>query len=284
MRNLLLFSRFSGVASNSMKDRIDQLRALLPTQADGKGGGGSRAEKGIFKTVERVLLSQPGCTVESNLYLDGCFEADIVITRVSPDGSKSVYNIEVDGPSHSRPIRQRLHRRRDQHLQEACGVRIARIPLVKPTGKWLQGGEYEAAVREVLERLQLLQLPPADEADSKAANHRNAHVVVTLSSALIMELSKTLRVDNEGDEEITARKDPFLAAATSKKWRVSGKKRYLKEFYEQVDHRTIDKARLVSKLNDPAGYMTLIDMLRDSWAKNGVSEEELQGIIDKYSA
>jgi hypothetical protein len=88
-------------------------------------------------------------------------EADFVITRVSPDRSESVYNIEVDGPSHSLPTSQRLSRRRDQHLQEACGVRIARIPLLKSsTGEWLQEGEYEAAVREVLQGLQLL-LPPA---------------------------------------------------------------------------------------------------------------------------
>jgi hypothetical protein len=75
----------------------------------------------------------------------------------------------------------------------------------------------------------------------------------------------------------------YAAAATSKNWRVSGRKRYLKEFYQQVDDRTIDKARLVSNPDDPAGYMTLVDMLRDSWAKSGVLEEELQGIITKYS-
>jgi hypothetical protein len=28
--------------------------------------------------------------------------------------------------------------------------------------------------------------------------------------------------------------------------------------------------------------MTLVDMLRDSWAKRGVLEEELPGIIAKY--
>jgi hypothetical protein len=108
-----------------MKDRIDQLSAFLPTQADGKGGGGSRAEEEIFKTVERVLSSQPGYTVVSNVWLDGCFEADIVITRDLPDGNRSVFNIEVDGPSHLRPTSQRLDRRRDQHLQGAYGVRIA---------------------------------------------------------------------------------------------------------------------------------------------------------------
>jgi hypothetical protein len=91
-----------------------------------------------------------------------------------------------------------------------------------------------------------------------------------------------LCVNNEDDKKVNSRKDPYLAAATSRKWRGSGKKRYLKEFYQQVDHRTVDKARLMSKPDDPAGYMTLVDMLRDSWAKNGVPEEELQGIITKY--
>jgi hypothetical protein len=172
MRNLLLFSRFTrdsnAVACDSMKCHIARLRAFLPSQDDGKEEG-SRSEMGIFKTVERVLSSQPGCTVESNVWLDGCFEADIVITRVSLDGSLSVFNIEVDGPSHSRPASQRLDQRRDQHLQEACGVLIARIPLLQPTGEWLQSGEYEAAVREVLEPLQLLQLPTAKGADPKGA-------------------------------------------------------------------------------------------------------------------
>jgi hypothetical protein len=138
-----------------MKDRIDRLRAFLPSEADDKERG-SHTEREIFKIVERVLSSQPSCKFKNNVWLDGCFEADIVITRVSPDGSQSVFNIEVDGPSHLRPTSQRLSQRRDQHLQESCGVKVFRIPLLQPTGEWLQSGEYEAAVREVLERLQLL--------------------------------------------------------------------------------------------------------------------------------
>jgi hypothetical protein len=70
-----------------------------------------------------------------------------------------VFNIKLDGPSHSLPTSQRLSLRRDQHLQEACGVRIARIPLQKPTGECLLREDYEAAVRVVLQGLQLL--PPA---------------------------------------------------------------------------------------------------------------------------
>jgi hypothetical protein len=159
MRNLLLFSRFSRdtAVGDSMKGRIDRLRACLPTQHEADGRG-SRTEREISEIVERLLSSQPGCTVENNVWLDGCFEADIVITRVEPDGSKSASNIEV--PSHLLPTKQRLSRLRDQHLLEAWGVRIVRIPLVKPTGVWLQSGEYEATVREVLQRLQLLP-PPA---------------------------------------------------------------------------------------------------------------------------
>ena len=134
----------------------------MPTQDEAKDRG-SRAERDICGIVERLLLTSQrsggGCTVESNVWLDGCFEADIVITRVSPDGSKSVFNIEVDGPTHSLPTSQRLSRLRDRHLLEACGVRIARIQLQKPSGEWLQSGEYEAAVREVLEGLGLLLSP-----------------------------------------------------------------------------------------------------------------------------
>jgi hypothetical protein len=206
-------------------------------------------------------------------------------------------------------------------------VRIARIPLMQPTGQWLQSGEYEVAVRVVFEHWQLMHPPSAKRADPKGASNRNIedvqklsekeadsnaatrrdidntiekvptkeadpkaandriidNDVEKLSAASSAELSATLRVNNdEGDNEVNSRKDHFLAAATSKKWRVSGWKRYLKEFYQQVDHRTIDKARLMSIQDDPAGYMTLVDMLCDSWAKNGVLEEELQGIIAKY--
>jgi hypothetical protein len=55
----------------------------------------------------------------------------------------------------------------------------------------------------------------------------------------------------------------------------------LTEFYQQVDHKTIDEARLVSKADDPAGYMTLVDISRDSGGSTFL--EELQGIIAKYS-
>jgi hypothetical protein len=141
-----------------MKSRIDLLRACLPNQ-DGADEGGSRTEREISEIVKQLLSSQPGCSVGNNVWLDGCFEADIVITRVTPDGSESVFNIEVDGPSHLLPTKQRLSRLRGQHLQEACGVVIARIPLVKLTGEWLLRAEgFEVAVREVLQRLQLLQL------------------------------------------------------------------------------------------------------------------------------
>ena len=67
-----------------------------------------------------------------------------------------MFNIEVDRPMHSLSSSQRLSRLRDQHLQEACGVRTARIPLLKPDGEWLQSAEYEAAVRAELQRWQLL--------------------------------------------------------------------------------------------------------------------------------
>jgi hypothetical protein len=217
------------------------------------------------------------------VYLDGCFEADIVITRVSPDGSKSVFNIEVDGPSHSLPTKQRLSQRRDQHLQEACGVRIARIPLLKPTGEWLQrGGEYEAAVRRELQRWQLLEMEASRTADSdnaddaeekplaasggitKNSNINEKLLVATgaeLSSAACVnynnnnnniinnadvaeekpmaaagaELSSAVRINNnnnnnDGEIEVLSREDPFLAAATSRKWKVTGKKKYLKEY------------------------------------------------------
>jgi hypothetical protein len=297
MRNLKFFNR------DSMQGRISLLSASLPKHGeagyrDGSLQGSSRAEREFCKVIEKLLASssrdkKPECgdscsiTVKSNVYLDGCFEADIVITRVSPEGgdedededededdeieekekeeeeeekekeeeeefmkfgkeegeeeemkfaeegevmevqieinetkldgrsesenenktesgSKSgsknknktesgsktesktenktknktesgsknknenenksknksgVFNIEIDGPSHSLPAKQRLSLHRDQHLQEACGVKIARISLLKPTGEWLQSEEYEEVAREVLQLWELL--PPS---------------------------------------------------------------------------------------------------------------------------
>ena len=170
LRSLLLFGRFSRdrAASDSMQARVDRLRACLSTQdqAPVGGSGSGRTEREVFEVVERALSSQPGCTVERNVWLDGCFEADIVITLTTLlDGSesksesrseRSVFNLEVDGPSHSLPTSQRLCRLRDQHLVEACGVRTARVPLQRPTGEWLRSAEVEAAVRAELHRWQLL--------------------------------------------------------------------------------------------------------------------------------
>ena len=67
-----------------------------------------------------------------------------------------MFNLEVDGPSHSLPTTRRLSRLRDQQLREACGVLTARVPLQRPTGEWLRSAEVEAAVRAELRRWRLL--------------------------------------------------------------------------------------------------------------------------------
>jgi len=85
--------------------------------------------------------------------------------------------------------------------------------------------------------------------------------------------------NNNDDTKRNDDEDPFLVAAMSRKWKVSGKKKYLKEFYQHhIDHRTIENARLMPREDDPAGYMTVIDMLRDSWLKNEVMKEPHIGI------
>jgi hypothetical protein len=103
--------------------------------------------------------------------------------------------------------------------------------------------------------------------------------VKKLPATFSAEPSNAARVNNDNDR-VKSLEDPFLAAAKSRKWKFSGKKRYLKQLYQQIDHKTIDKARLAPRPTDPAGYMTLVDMLRDSWA--GVIKGELQGIVDKF--
>jgi hypothetical protein len=153
---------------DSMAGRVERLRACLPTpQEDGNINTkerGSRAEREILRIVEQLIDESGGLesgvftVVESNVWLDGCFEADIVITRVSPDGSKSVFNIEVDGPFHLLPTNRRLSERRDKHLKEACGVEIVRISLLKANGiDYLSSEEYEGVVRDVLQNLRLVK-------------------------------------------------------------------------------------------------------------------------------
>jgi hypothetical protein len=58
-------------------------------------------------------------------------------------------------------------------------------------------------------------------------------------------VSNTMRVNYDEGDNVNSRKAPFLISATHKKWRFSGKRRTLKEFYQQIDHKAIDKARLV---------------------------------------
>ncbi len=122
---------------------------------------------------------------------------------------------------------------------------------------------------------------PANEVDPTTADFRKADDVEKLPAASRAELLDAVSVNNDNDG-YKALDDPFLAAATNRKWKVSGKKKYLKEFNQQIDQKTIDKARLAPRADDSIGYMTLVDMLRDSWAKNGALEGELQGIIDKF--
>jgi hypothetical protein len=55
-------------------------------------------------------------------------------------------NIEVDGPWHLLPIKQRLKRLRGQHLQEACGVRIVHVADGRVATEWrVRGGGARGA-------------------------------------------------------------------------------------------------------------------------------------------
>ena len=92
---------------------------------------------------------------------------------------------------------------------------------------------------------------------------------------------------NEEEALPAITKDPFLAAARSKKWLVAGKKNYLVSHYKDgagdliVEKKYIMKARLEPKDDDPEDYMTLINMLIVCWRNLDVQVGDLDAIIDK---
>mgnify|MGYP000562252001 CR=1 FL=1 len=113
--------------------------------------------------IESVLASSRYSSlqyeVSCNEFLDGCFEANIVIrTRTGTGTCKSaqVYNIEIDDIFLNQPKRNRLCSYRDEYLQRVCGIKVARI---RSTGNMLQGDsdvEVEAELALVLSEMNIL--------------------------------------------------------------------------------------------------------------------------------
>ena len=82
--------------------------------------------------------------------------------------------------------------------------------------------------------------------------------------------------------------DPFIKAAKSKEWLLSGKRNYLLQFYkvngEMVkDEGHIKMARLSAKEDDDDEYMCVEDMLLDCWHRNDVSQDDLGKIIAEFA-
>jgi hypothetical protein len=80
------------------------------------------------KIIRELLLGYDSLvSVTCEELLHG-FEADIVIRWKDADSVKTVYNIEIDGPTHDFVRKQRFCSLRDSYMNSVHSVRIVRIP------------------------------------------------------------------------------------------------------------------------------------------------------------
>ena len=83
--------------------------------------------------------------------------------------------------------------------------------------------------------------------------------------------------------------DPFIKAAKSRDWLLSGKRKYLLNFYKDVNGQLIEEvgrikiARLSAKEDDDDDYMCVETMLLDCWHRNNVSKDDLKQIITEFA-
>ena len=130
-----MFERLSGVALPA--DTLSRVDSLPVCDSPDHRPHGSATEKQFYEHVARILAAVPtgagekSYSLSSSEFLDGCFEADIVIACEEGDGSgeTKVFNIEIDGPSHRHPTKRRLCQRRDDYLREKLGVETVRIDI-----------------------------------------------------------------------------------------------------------------------------------------------------------
>ena len=117
-------------------------RLLNESRSESAPAASVRSAEGRFASAIREELEayssrtgSPMPTMSTNEFLEGCFEADIVIRLSSPESgtgaaaSPRVINIEIDGPSHHFIQKMRLTKLRDAYLAQKCGVEVCRIPL-----------------------------------------------------------------------------------------------------------------------------------------------------------
>ena len=81
---------------------------------------------------------------------------------------------------------------------------------------------------------------------------------------------------------------PFIKAAKSREWLLSGKRNYLLQFYkvngELVENKNhIKTARLSAKEDDYDEYMCVEDMLLDFWHRNNVSQDDVEEKITEFA-
>jgi hypothetical protein len=70
-----------------------------------------------------------------------------------------VYNIEIDGPSHRHPTKQRLCQRRDAYLREKLGVETVRIDINAEIARGVYLSDYQIAAltAEALDKLGVIK-------------------------------------------------------------------------------------------------------------------------------
>jgi hypothetical protein len=166
-------SRVDSLPTQQLDEVSSSSSSSSSSSRTSKSCHGSTSEKIFFEIVGKMLTelgSQAGSktySLRSSEHLDGCFEADILISEIGmgsgEGGGGRGYNIEIDGPSHSHPVTRRLCTYRDMYLEEVLGVEIVRIDIREDVRR--EGGltmeRMAKLAREALEMLGLLSpLPP----------------------------------------------------------------------------------------------------------------------------
>ena len=116
----------------------------LASRTPDSSGSLSNSEAALLVRAKACFAGHPLITVRpAACFLHG-FEADIVLdVRPASGGETATVNVEVDGPTHCLPSKQRLVAVRDPHLR-ARGVRVLRWDLLQENAF---GRKFEAWLR-----------------------------------------------------------------------------------------------------------------------------------------
>ena len=116
-------------------DTLNRLQLLTSVTVDAvKPTVRSKSEAQYAAEIQAMLSGQKNIAVTTSEYLDGCFEADVLVCVTAADGPITTagkvrkINIEIDGPAHLHPSKRRFYQS-DKYLREHCGIEVHRIGL-----------------------------------------------------------------------------------------------------------------------------------------------------------